>query len=105
VPRKLRPGFVSVFYHKSLRPERHAPKGLQGSAQGFNPGTDHPRATRPEGAPDRIRKQRGKRVQLSHIAIGTLILRNDGCEFIRYPCRPFRANRAFMGIPRVETLG
>jgi glycosyltransferase involved in cell wall biosynthesis len=35
-----------------IRPEGAAPKGLEDSAQGFNPGTD-PKATRPEGAADR----------------------------------------------------
>ncbi len=35
------------------RLEASAPKGLEDSAQGFNPGNQPPRATRPEGAADR----------------------------------------------------
>ncbi len=45
-------GLWSLDIYRRSRPEICAPKGLEDSAQGFNPGNRPPRATRPEGARD-----------------------------------------------------
>jgi hypothetical protein len=43
-------GRLNSDIYRSSRREIFAPKGLEDSAQGFNPGNRPPRATRPDGA-------------------------------------------------------
>ena len=73
-----------------------APKGLQNSAQDFNPGNCPARATRPEGGARSnvlTRRKRGPMVQLSHVPIAY----SDFCAAIRCEFHLVPASLALSG--------
>jgi hypothetical protein len=87
-----------------------APKGLQDSAQGFNPGKPQNKWFALKGREMRVRdesrtywRRKSQSAKLKDVTIGhwnpisTLLGRS-----IR---RPFRARHSGLSVPRVETLG
>src|SRR5258708_5546232 len=69
--------------YRRLHREIFAPKGLEDSGQGFNPGNRSPQSDAPERAPDRTYYQGGRRVQRSNCStsqLRTLTFCGNRCE-------------------------
>jgi hypothetical protein len=87
-------------------PKGRAPKGLEDSAQGFNPGNRRPeRFALKERQIERTNNAKERSncstSQLRALIFGAAI----AASFIRSASRPFRANSLILTVPRVETLG